>query len=73
MTMDDDEYGTIGGMSVRKTEVLGENRPQCRFTHHKSRITSPGLEPGPPRWEAATNCLNYGLIHYQHNHDLEIM
>jgi hypothetical protein len=36
---EDDECGTIGGMSGRKIEVLGENLPQCRYIHHKSRIT----------------------------------
>jgi hypothetical protein len=43
---------SVEGALARETEILGENQPQCRFVHHKSNMTSPGLERGPPRWEA---------------------
>jgi hypothetical protein len=38
---------------AEKTEVLGENLSQRHFLHHKSHLTRPGLEPGPPRWESS--------------------
>jgi hypothetical protein len=31
----------------------GENLFQRHFVHHKSHLTRPGIEPGPPRWEAS--------------------
>jgi hypothetical protein len=36
-----------------ETEVLGENLPQRHYVHHKFHLIRPGLELGPPRWEAS--------------------
>jgi hypothetical protein len=31
--------------------ALSTTNPTIRFVHHKSHITRPNLEPGPPRWK----------------------
>jgi hypothetical protein len=51
LMMDDDECGAIGRMLRKGTEGLQWNLPYCRFVQ-KPHMTWPGLEPGPPRWEA---------------------
>jgi hypothetical protein len=48
-----DEYGTIGGMIATENDVLMENLPQCHFVHHKTKMTSPEIEPGLLRWETS--------------------
>jgi hypothetical protein len=51
MDDDDNTHETAGGVMVRDTEVLDGNLYHCRFVHHKSHMTSPGLESEQPPWE----------------------
>jgi hypothetical protein len=50
--IDDDMEQLVEWELAGETEVLGENLPQCHFVYQKSHMTWPGIEPGPPRWEA---------------------
>jgi hypothetical protein len=46
--------GEFGGMKIgRGNRSTQRNLPQRHFIHHKSHLTRPGFEPGPPRWEAS--------------------
>jgi hypothetical protein len=35
-----------------KPKCSEKNLSQCHFVYHKSLMDWPGIEPGPPRWEA---------------------
>jgi hypothetical protein len=44
----DCDDGEFGGMKIGRGNLL-----QRHFVHHKSHLTRPGFEPGPPRWETS--------------------
>jgi hypothetical protein len=41
----------------RKPKYSGKNLSQCHFVYHKSHTDWPGIEPGPPGWEAGDSPL----------------
>jgi hypothetical protein len=50
----DCEDGEFGGMKIGRGNRSTRRKPaQGHFVDHKSHLTRPGLEPGPPRWEAS--------------------
>jgi hypothetical protein len=44
----DCEDGEFGGIKIGSG-----NLPKRLFVHHKSHLSRPGLELGPPRWEVS--------------------
>jgi hypothetical protein len=52
----DGDFGEIGGMKIGrhgKPKYSEKTCPQRHFFYHKSHMTRPGFELGPPRWEAS--------------------
>jgi hypothetical protein len=50
----DSDDGEFGGMKIgRENRSNRRKLPQRHFVHHKFHLTRPGLEPGPPQWEAS--------------------
>jgi hypothetical protein len=37
-----------------RPKYSGKNLSQCHFANHKSHVDWPGIEPGPPGWEAGS-------------------
>jgi hypothetical protein len=51
--MSDDECGTFHEIRIDKGNGSTMMKPApVPLVHHKSHMTSPGIEPGPPQWEA---------------------
>jgi hypothetical protein len=59
---------------ARETELPGGNLPQCRVVHHKSHMTLPELQPGPPWWEAGFKPLLFSpfVCYVNVLHDVEL-
>jgi hypothetical protein len=52
--VDDGDCGAIGGMMIdRGNRSTRRKFAPASLVHHKSHVTRPGLEPGPPLWEGS--------------------
>jgi hypothetical protein len=48
------DCGEIGGMKIGRGNRSTLRKPApAQLVHHKSHMTRPGFQPGPPRWEAS--------------------
>jgi len=70
---------SIGGMILTgETEVLGEKSGPEQL-HHKSHMAWPGIEHGPPRWEAGDwppepwHCIFEGLQYIYIEYELDFL
>jgi hypothetical protein len=62
---DDDDYdscGAIGRMNSRESNYLEKTCLSAVYGPQILQIAWPGLEPGPPRWEAGYYRLSYGML-----------
>jgi hypothetical protein len=50
----DGDCEEIGGIKIGRGNRSTRRTPSpAPFVHHKSHMTRPGFEPGPPRWEGS--------------------
>jgi hypothetical protein len=53
-TPGDYDDGEFGGMKIgRENRSIRRKPAPAPLSHHKSHLTRPGIEPGPPRWKAS--------------------
>jgi hypothetical protein len=45
----DYDAGEFGGIKIDRGNRRTRRKLVAHFVHHKSHLTKPGLEPGPPR------------------------
>jgi hypothetical protein len=49
--IDDDDCGTVSGMTTGREDPSIQRKPVPVPLHYKSHMTIPGLKPKPARWE----------------------